>query len=242
MKNAFLIIALLFTVTTLSAGTPPPGNRRNDNRHHDDRPAHRRERSGYEIPAVQVQIVIPEADEKPVFNAMLPVMLTMEDAPEYIATDFNIMMESAILQKKIRLHNFNAVKKVLHDSNLPKLNEMTPQIFKQIGKLLNVKNIIITAITRFEIIEKPYHIVESGAKGVKRIGFQEGYCRVISAETGEVIAAYPFRQEIELHKLPKNQTKNWLIDDYYRFMSQNTVNLLAGKLDTLPGLKDAPAL
>ena len=175
------------------------------------------------ILAVFFTVLLPAAEEPEVlaYNAILPVNIEVSDAQPYLAKDFHVLLENSLLANGVRLHNMQKVQNILARNKLGHLNAMEPRWFIAVGKLLQVRALIMVTVTRFELIEKTYHVEETGANGVRYTGFQEGFVRVISAQSGEVLASIPFEQQVDFRKLPRTQTRDWESDDYYRHMTKD---------------------
>ena len=96
-------------------------------------------------------------------------------------------------------------------------------MFVKVGKLLEVQLLIQATITRFEIAGIPYHVEETGAKGVRYIGNIEGNIRIVSAQKGNTVASVPFEERVNFRKLDRRKTRDWTIDDYGKYMIKTVI-------------------
>ncbi|MBR7121119.1 MAG: hypothetical protein IKC94_02625 [Lentisphaeria bacterium] len=169
-------------------------------------------------------------------TAILTPEFRISDPPEYLITDFHVLLESSLVRNGVRIHNMQAVQKVLRHHRLPRLSQASPAWYSAIGKALQVQTLIQCAVTRFEVIETPYTISETGASGIRRTGFAEGFVRVIATHTGELLSTIPFRLEIDFRKLDRQSVRDWQIDDYCRFMTENIISGIVPELLKIPEL------
>lgn len=157
-------------------------------------------------------------DKKLNMSAIITPNLRITPVADYLAEDFNIRLESGLLNNNVPLHNLKAAQKILAANKLGKLDEMEPKTFKRVGDLLEVKNLIQATITRFELAKIPYHVAETGASGVRYNGYLEGHVRVISCSRGNVVASVPFEGQVDFRALPKSETRNWTDKDYGKYL------------------------
>ena len=164
------------------------------------------------------------SDEKQLMmSAILTPNIRISKAPRYLAEDFNIRLENALMNKGVKLQNLQSVTKILKKNNLDNLYELEPKMFVKVGKLLEVQLLIQATITRFEIAGLPYHVEETGAKGVRYIGNIEGNIRIVSAQKGNTVASVPFKERVNFRKLDRQKTRDWTIDDYGKYMIKTVI-------------------
>ena len=156
-------------------------------------------------------------------TAIITPDFRISDPPDYLVQDFQVLLESSLIQNNIRVHNLQSVREVLRRHHLPQLSHATPEYYTAIGRALQVRTLIQCTITRFEVIETPYTVTETGASGVHRVGFAEGSVRVIATASGEVLSSIPFEYEFDFRTLNRRMTANWQLDDYYRYMTRSVV-------------------
>ena len=164
------------------------------------------------------------SDEKQLMmSAILTPNIRISKAPRYLAEDFNVRLENALMNKGVKLQNLQSVTKILKKNNLDNLYELEPKMFVKVGKLLEVQLLIQATITRFEIAGIPYHVEETGAKGVRYIGNIEGNIRIVSAQKGNTVASVPFEERVNFRKLDRRKTRDWSIDDYGKYMIKTVI-------------------
>ncbi|MBE6364532.1 MAG: hypothetical protein E7053_02120 [Lentisphaerae bacterium] len=168
--------------------------------------------------------------------AILTPEFRITDPPEYLAGDFHAILESSLIRNKVRVHNMQSVQEIMRRNRMPGLRRATPAWYSAIGQLLQVKALIQSTVTRFEVIETPFTVSETGYRGIHRTGFAEGAIRVIATHTGEVLCSIPFRHEFDFRQLDRQVTRNWQIDDYYRYMNEATVAAIVPELLKVPEL------
>ncbi|MDD3155259.1 MAG: hypothetical protein PHS41_10355 [Victivallaceae bacterium] len=157
-------------------------------------------------------------------SAILFPNIRVARAPAFLAGDFNIRLENSLLNNGVKLQNLQSVAKILKKYNLDNLYELEPKMFVKVGKLLEVQMLIQATITRFEIARIPYHVEETGARGVRYIGNIEGNIRIISAQKGTTIASVPFEERVNFRSLSRQETKDWTLDDYAKYMIKTVIS------------------
>lgn len=156
-------------------------------------------------------------------SAILSPVIRIVNAPAYLASDFNVRMENALLSKGVQLQNLQSVTKILKKNNLDNLYELEPKMFVKVGKLLEVKTLIQANITRFEVVGKKYYVEETGAKGVRYTGILEGDIRIISAQNGRILASVPFEERVKFRELDRDMTRDWTLDDYGKYLIKTVI-------------------
>lgn len=161
-------------------------------------------------------------DKQLKMSAILTPVIRVQ-APGYLATDFNVRLENALMNQGVKLQNLQSVNKILQRNNLDSLYELEPKMFVKVGKLLEVQMLIQATITRFEIAKIPYHVEETGARGFRYIGNIEGNVRIVSAQNGQALASVPFEERINFRRLDRNMTRDWTLDDYGKYMIKTVI-------------------
>ena len=156
-------------------------------------------------------------------SAILSPIIRAAGAPAYLAMDFNVHMENGLLNSGVKLQNLQSVAKILQKNNLDNLYELEPKMFVKIGKLLEVQTLLQATVTRFQVIGKPFHVEESGARGIRWSGVLEGNVRVISAKNGEILASVPFRERVVFRNLDREMTRDWTMADYGKYLIETVV-------------------
>ena len=179
------------------------------------------------------------SDDKKLKTSALLTPIVKVSAPAYLSEDFNVRMESALMDKGLRLQNLQSVAKILKKNDMDNLNELEPKMYVKVGKLLEVEMLIQATITRFEIEKIAYNVSETGAKGFRYIGNLEGSVRIVSAQTGETLASVPFEERVNFRDLPVSQTRDWTVDDYGKYLIKTIIpaEIIPAMLKT-PALKD----
>jgi hypothetical protein len=116
------------------------------------------------------------------------------------------------------LQNLKSVDKILAQNGLNSLDECQPKEFVQIGRLLEVKNLLRPTLDRFEITATPYYIEETGARGTIYTGVMSGNLRVINTADGETLIVQPFDAQVDFRRLPAATTQLWKVEDYGKYM------------------------
>lgn len=176
-----------------------------------------------------LQVLLSD-EKKSNVSAILYPSICIDNAPEYLASDFNVRLENALLNKGIHLQNLQSVAKILRKNNLDNLNELEPKMFVKVGKLLEVETLIQATITRFKIFGKKYYVEETGASGIRWIGNLEGNIRIISAQNGQVIASVPFEESIRFRNLDRDMTRDWTLEDYGKYLIKMVIPKIVPEL------------
>ena len=163
------------------------------------------------------------SDDKALHRSAILAPVVKVAAPAYLSSDFNVRLEEAMLEKGLRLQNLQSVSKILAKNDLDNLYELEPKMYVKVGKLLEVEMLIQTTITRYEIQKIAYNVAETGAKGFRYIGYLEGSVHIISAQTGEMLCSVPFDERINFRDLPISMTRDWLPDDYGKYLIKTVV-------------------
>lgn len=164
------------------------------------------------------------SDEKQLMrSAILAPRINVSPVPDYLAQDFNTRMENALLNNGVRLQNLKSVDRILRKNNIGNLAELEPKMCRKVGNLLEVQYLIQPTITRFEIVKKPYYVSETGARGVRFLGFLEGNIRIIAVSTGEIAASIPFEEQVNFRYVSRAITRDWTIKDYGKYLIKSVM-------------------
>ena len=177
------------------------------------------------------------SDDKNLKTSALLTPIIKVSAPAYLAEDFNVRLESSLMEKGLRLQNLQSVAKILKKNDLDNLNELEPKMYVKVGKLLEVEMLIQATITRFEIEKIAFNVAETGAKGFRYIGHLAGSVRIVSARTGETLASVPFEERVNFRDLPISMTRDWTVDDYGKYLIKTII-----PAEIIPALVNSPAL
>ena len=156
------------------------------------------------------------------WSAILSPVIKVPGAPSYLADDFNVRFEEALMDKGLKLQNLQNVTKILQDNNMRNLFELEPKEFRKVGDLLEVDLLIQAFITEFEIEVENKYSSETGANTIQRIGRIEGSIRIISAQTGENICSVPFDERINFRSLSRT-TRDWNNKDYSKYLIKTVI-------------------
>lgn len=157
-------------------------------------------------------------------SAVLAPNITLANAPSYLPQEFATIFETCLLASGISLQNLKSVDKILTQNGLNALDECQPKDYVQIGRLLEVKNLLRATIDRFEITATPYYIEETGARGTIYTGMMSGNLRVISTADGETLVVQPFDTAIDFRQLPAATTQLWKAEDYGKYMIRSALS------------------
>lgn len=167
-------------------------------------------------------------------SAILTPIVKVAGAPEYLREDFNIRLEEELLEGGVRLQNLKSVASILHRNRINNLSEVEPSMYIRIGELLRVDQLIQASINRFSCILKSEYINVTRTAVVRCIGNIDINIRVISAQTGEVIASIPFRQKIDFDDIDED-VEDWTGEDYGKYMIEIIMPKIAARV--LPKVK-----
>ncbi len=169
--------------------------------------------------------------------ALLAPVIQVVNPPHFLAGDFNVQLENALLSNGVKLQNLQFVHRILQKNRLDTLGELEPKMYVKVGKLLEVQQLIRAYITRFEIVSIPYYAEETGAQGFRFIGNMEGYVRVVSAQDGALTASIPFEEKINFNYLSRSVTQDWTPEDYMKVLIKTII-----PQRIVPALLKVPAL
>ncbi|MBP5586201.1 MAG: hypothetical protein J6Y92_07610 [Lentisphaeria bacterium] len=188
--------------------------------------------------ADQIEATIQKllSDDKALHRSAILAPVIKVSAPAYLSEDFNVRLESAMLEKGLRLQNLQSVSKILKKNDMDNLGELEPKMYVKVGKLLEVEMLIQAAITRFEIEKIAYNVAETGASGFRYIGNLEGSVHIISAQTGEMLGSVPFEERVDFRTIPISTRRDWTVDDYGKYLIRT---IIPQKI--VPGIMKSPA-
>ena len=188
--------------------------------------------------ADQIEAVLQKllSDDKALHRSAILAPVIKVRAPGYLAEDFNVRLENAMLEKGLRLQNLQSVAKILKKNDMDNLGELEPKMYVKAGKLLEVELLIQATITRFEIEKIAFNVAETGAHGFRYIGNLEGSVHIISAQTGEMLGSVPFKERVNFRDLPISMTRDWTVDDYGKYLIETVI-----PQKIVPGIMKSPA-
>ncbi|MBO4647061.1 MAG: hypothetical protein J5806_02775 [Lentisphaeria bacterium] len=149
-------------------------------------------------------------------SAVLAPMIKLPDAPPFLADEFNTGLEEALLNSGIKLHNLQAVGKILKKNNIDNLYEAEPAMFRRIGDLLRVDYLVQARIDRFSCVVKKTYVKVTRKYVTSCIGNIAGEIRIIAASTGEVVASFRFQKKVDFDDV--DDTDDWSPRDYCSYL------------------------
>ncbi len=156
-------------------------------------------------------------------SALLTPIVKAANAPEHFSDDFTVNMENYLLQAGVQIQNLKSVTRILADNGIGSLTEVEPKTYSKIGKLLEVELLLQPTITKFELQAFPFVVTETGYQGVNYVGVIDGHLRVISAQTGTVVASIPIDLKVYFQNLDRQITMNWTTEDYHKYMLKTAI-------------------
>lgn len=169
-----------------------------------------------------LEIGLGRAAKKRGISAMLWPVIKVGNAPDYLADDFNAGFENYLLTNGIRLQNLQSVAKILRKNKIDNLNEAEPAMYVRIGELLRVDTLIQPMFNRFSAEIRREYIAASKRTVVRCLGNFEGNIRIISAQTGEIVASIPFRLKIDFDDVDAD-TDDWTAEDYGKYLIESAL-------------------
>ncbi len=173
------------------------------------------------LPDMLNEIALGGAPRQRGKSAMIAPVIRVPGAPAYLAGDFNVRLEEALLQNGIRLQNLQSVTKILAKNHIDNLYEVEPAMFVKIGNLLRVDRLLQATVSRFSCTFKKEYIAVTRTTVTRCIGNIEGDIRIISAPTGELTAAIPFKQKVDFDDL--EDTEDWTEADYGKYLLEKAL-------------------
>jgi len=159
------------------------------------------------------------SDEKALLRAaLLTPVVQQSGTPDYVKRDFNKLLESCLLKKGVRLQNLKSIDKILADNKIDGLEEVEPKTYAKIGRLLEVDYLMLSTISRYEVVAQEIYVKETGASRVNYTGVLEGDVRVIATKDGGVIASIPFEGRLDFRRVDRRLCRDWTMDDYGKYL------------------------
>ena len=159
---------------------------------------------------------------------LMPMIRTRTPVPGYLPEDFNTELESALLDRGMKLQAFKTVSAILRKNNIPSLDEAEPALFARAGSLLRVDALLQPIITRFDIVEKREAIEVTRQVVIRRLGHLEGSLRILDARTGETINVLKIRKQVDFSDL--DDTEDWMPEDYGKYLIREALEDLIPKV------------
>ena len=135
--------------------------------------------------------------------AILNPIIHVANAPGFLATDFNVHLENFLLENSIKLTNLKSVASILQKNKIDKLDSVAPAMYARIGELLRVDNLIQVTINTFSITQQQVYIPVTRQNVIQSLGNIAGNVRIISAQTGDLIASVPFEMPVDFSQNPE---------------------------------------
>ncbi len=135
--------------------------------------------------------------------AILNPVIHVTNAPGFLATDFNVHLENFLLENGIKLQNLKSVSTILQKNKIDKLDSVAPAMYARIGDLLRVDNLIQVTINTFTVTQQQVYIAVTRQNVIQSLGNIAGNARIISAQTGELIASVPFEMPVDFTQVPE---------------------------------------
>ncbi len=165
---------------------------------------------------------ILSGDGGPATSALLLPNVRVANGPIYLGEYANTILESNLINNGVRLQNLLSVQNILTRNKLDGISDLEPSMFVKVGKLLGVKTLMQLCINRFEVVGRPFEVKETGARGVRITGAVGGYLRIVSAQTGELIATIPFEQKFGPLRA-SGPYAGWEQEDFGKFFLSKTI-------------------
>ena len=135
--------------------------------------------------------------------AILNPIVQVANAPGFLATDFNVHLENFLLENGIKLTNLKSVASILQKNKIDKLDSVAPAMYARIGDLLRVDNLIQVTINTFSVTQQQVYIPVTRQNVIQSLGNIAGNARIISAQTGDLIASVPFEMPVDFSQVPE---------------------------------------
>jgi len=174
------------------------------------------------------EIGLGTAVKKRGISAVLSPVIKVPGAPPFLADEFNTGLEEAILEGGIKLHNLQSVGKILRKNNIDNLSEVEPAMFRRIGELLRVDYLIQARINRFSCVMKKTYVSVTRKHVVSCIGNIGGDVRIISAQTGNVVASFRFQKKVDFDDV--DDTDDWTPRDYCKYLIEKSLPQVSKKV------------
>jgi len=172
------------------------------------------------------EIGLGTAAKKRGISALLAPVISVHEAPPYLAEDFSVLLEATLLNSGAKLQNLQYVGRILSQNKIGDLSETEPAMYRRVGELLRVDYLIQPSITRFSCVSQQIYVEVTRSYTTSTIGNIEGNIRIISAQTGNVAGAIPFRLNIDFANV--EGTERWLPRDYNKYLIDRVIPAVAG--------------
>lgn len=162
-------------------------------------------------------------------NALLtPLIRTRTNAPAFLPDDLNNELESALLERGMKLRAFKSAAAILRKNNIPPLDEADPSLFARAGSLLRVDYLLQPIVTRFDIVEKKESIEVTRQVIIRRLGHLEGTLRILDARSGETFRVIKIKKDVDFTDL--DDTEDWMPEDFGKYLIREAVRELLPKI------------
>ena len=181
------------------------------------------------LPDILNEMGLGRAAKKRGISAILTPVIRLKGAPAYLPENFNVSLENHLIENNVRLQNLQSVSKILRKNNIDNLYEAEPSMYMRIGKLLRVDKLVQASINRYSVLLKKVPIKASRRIQTSCIGNIEGNIRIISAQTGQVIASFPFRKRINFDDIEEDMD-DWIKRDYEQYLIDQALPAVCKKV------------
>jgi len=164
-----------------------------------------------------------EGEKTEISVVLSPVVIRAAQAPAYLSSDFNNWLENGLLNNGVKTQFRKSV------SGGPEKNGKSPE-----------RRLLLQAeVSRFEILQIPYYVEETGAQGYRHVGNIGGYIRVVSAPDGNTVGSIPFEQQVLFGNSSNPENRNSTFEDYGKFMIKSVIaGKIVPELLKVPGVKE----
>ena len=181
------------------------------------------------LPDILNEMGLGRTVKKRGISAILSPAIRLKGAPAYLPENFNVSLENHLIENKVRLQNLQSVARILKKNNIDNLYEVEPSMFMRIGKLLRVDYLVQASINRYSVLLKKVFIKASQRTQTSCIGNIEGNIRIISAQTGQVIASFPFRKRVNFDDVEEDMD-DWTARDYGQYLIDQALPAVCKKV------------
>lgn len=175
------------------------------------------------------EIGLGTAVKKRGISAVLSPVIKLQNAPAFLADEFNTGLEEALMNGGVRLHNLQSVGNILRKNNIGSLSEVEPAMFRRIGELLRADYLIQARITRFSCVAKKVYVEVTRQYTTFCIGNIGGDLRIVSAQTGEVAATFRFQERVDFDDITED-TDDWTPRDYCKYLIDKSLPQVSKKV------------
>lgn len=154
-------------------------------------------------------------------SALLTPIVKLPNLPPYVADDFNVMLEATLVNSGVRLQNLTSVNRILRKNNIDPLEEAEPAMYRRIGELLRVDYLIQANITRMACRVDNVYIEATRSYARTAVGAFAGNVRIVSAQTGLVVATIPFEFSVDFDDV--DGAESWTLRDCHKYMVDRVI-------------------